>query len=66
MLYKELVEQEAVPGNPIRDMAKKSVMKTIRPVPSIEDRTKFKEHLANVRPHSTILYKYFSLERKDH
>lgn len=50
MLYKELVELEAVPGNPIRDISKKPVAKRIKEVLSAEDRKRVNDHLANEWP----------------
>jgi integrase len=50
MLYTELVEQEAVSGNPIRDISKRSVVQKIRPVPSDPDRIRIKKHLTLVHP----------------
>lgn len=50
MLYKELVEQDAVTGNPIRDISKKTVTKKIRPVPTDDERKKIKDHLSEKHP----------------
>lgn len=50
MLYKELVEQDAVTGNPIRDISKKTVTKKIRPVPTDDERKRIKEHLSEKHP----------------
>jgi integrase len=50
MLYTELVEQEAVPGNPIRDISKRIITEMIRIVPTSEERIKIKEHLERVHP----------------
>jgi integrase len=50
MLFKELVELEAVNGNPVRDISKKPVTKKIKAVLSDEQRKKVNEHLLNVFP----------------
>lgn len=51
MLYRELVEQEAVAGNPVRDISKKTVIQKIRPVLSAEDRKRVREQLRESQPH---------------
>lgn len=45
MLFKELLELEAVDGNPVRDIAKKKTVKKIREVLSTEERQKVDKHL---------------------
>lgn len=50
MLYNELVELEAVPGNPIRDIGKRSIPVMIKDVLSKEQRKKITEHLQVVNP----------------
>lgn len=50
MLFKELVELEASPANPIRDISKRKLTKKIKEVLSTGDRTRINDHLANVFP----------------
>lgn len=50
MLYKELVELEAVPGNPIRDISKKQVTKRIKKTLTTDQRSEIDKHLANTFP----------------
>lgn len=50
MLFNELVEQEAVAGNPVRDIKKRITTQTIKPVPSDEDRERIKDHLKEAFP----------------
>ncbi len=50
MLYAELVEQEAVAGNPIRDISKKTITKKIKVVLTAEERQRVNEHLKEVFP----------------
>ncbi len=48
MIFKELVELEAVTANPIRDISKMKEIKRLRPVLSDAQRVKIDEHLAKV------------------
>lgn len=50
MLFNELVEQEAVTGNPIRDIKKRTVVQRIKPVLDPEQREKIDQHLKEVFP----------------
>lgn len=50
MLYNELVEQEAVAGNPIRDISKKVSIKKIRDVLTPDERERIKAHLKEAFP----------------
>lgn len=50
MLFKELVELEAVPANPIWDIGKKPVVSRIRPVLSVKERQLIDEHLVVAFP----------------
>lgn len=50
MLFKELVEQEAVTGNPVRDISKKAVTQKIRLTLTAEERRKINDHLAQRFP----------------
>lgn len=50
MLYKELVELEAVPGNPLWDIAKKPVTQRLKPTLNNDQRTTIDKHLASVFP----------------
>jgi len=50
MLFKELVELEAVPTNPLRDISKKPVTKKLKKVLIDNQRKKIDEHLAAVFP----------------
>ncbi|MFL5742365.1 MAG: tyrosine recombinase XerC [Flavisolibacter sp.] len=45
MLYKELVEMETVPANPVRDISKRKTLKKIRPVLSQEQRETISKHI---------------------
>jgi integrase len=50
MLYSELVEQEAVSGNPIRDISKRMIVKKIKVTLIDEERKKVNDHLNQVFP----------------
>lgn len=50
MLYKELVELEAAPANPMWDISKRQVMIKMKPVLTIAEREKVNEHLAEIFP----------------
>ena len=50
MLFKELVELEAAPSNPLRDISKKPVTKKLKKVLTDLQRKKIDEHLAVVFP----------------
>lgn len=50
MIFKELVELEAAPGNPVRDISKKPVTRMLKKVLSEDQRLKIDEHLAKVFP----------------
>lgn len=50
MLYNELVEQEAVAGNPVRDITKKPVTQKIKAVLTADERTAVDSHLSAVFP----------------
>lgn len=50
MLYKELVEQEAVAGNPIRDISKRTAIQKIKTVLTDDERRRVDEHLQQVFP----------------
>jgi integrase len=50
MLFKELVELEAVTGNPIRDISKQKTFKKLRKVLSDQERIRINDHLQVVAP----------------
>lgn len=50
MLFKELVEQEAVPANPLRDIAKKPTVKKIKKTLTLQQRKDIDESLAERFP----------------
>lgn len=50
MLYKELVELEAAPANPMWDISKKPVVKKIKKVLTEDERKKIDDHLAKAFP----------------
>lgn len=50
MLYKELVELEAAPANPIRDISKKQVLQKLKKTLSVSQRKAIDEHLLSVFP----------------
>lgn len=50
MLYKELVEQEAVAGNPIRDISKKVAVHKIKVVLTKDEEIRIDQHLKEVFP----------------
>jgi integrase len=50
MLYKELVEQEAVAGNPIRDISKRVAVHKLKIVLTPDERTRIDAHLRQVFP----------------
>ncbi|GAA4328664.1 hypothetical protein [Flaviaesturariibacter amylovorans] len=50
MLFKELVECEAVTANPVRDVSEMKIFKKLRAVLTDEQRTLIDEHLAKVAP----------------
>lgn len=45
MLFKELLELEAVDTNPLRDISKKKIIQRLRKLPSVENRKLINEHL---------------------
>ena len=45
ILYKELIELEAVEVNPVRDIAKKKTIQRLRKLPTHESRRLISEHL---------------------
>jgi site-specific recombinase XerC len=45
ILFKELVELEAIDANPVREVSKRKKMERLRPVLSLEERTKVNEYL---------------------
>lgn len=47
ILFKELIELEAIEVNPLRDLAKRKTIQRFRKLPSIENRKKINEYLKN-------------------
>jgi integrase len=50
MLYNELVEQEAVAGNPIRDISKRATIQKIKKVLTLDERARINDHLSKTFP----------------
>lgn len=59
MMYNELVEQEAVAGNPVRDISKKQSIQRIRAVLTPEEREQIKAHLKEAFPRFAMFVALF-------